>query len=128
VPGDASPGRLSFGCELTRGVDVDSLATAPLPEPTNDDAVQLLVGGLVGEVSYVIRVWTQDQARHRSAKAASYAWSVATVTATVAIASRPSLISSQHQLVIVFSAVWSNGTLRQGVVPDTSFPCVTGGA
>jgi hypothetical protein len=121
VAGDTSPGRLSFVYELRRGVVVEPLATAPLPEPTNDDAVQLVVGELVADVSYSIRVWTQDQAGHRSAKAALYAWSVASVVPTVVVVSRPSAVSSLLQPVFVFSAVWGNGTARQGVVPDASF-------
>jgi hypothetical protein len=61
--GDTSPGRLSFVYELTRGAVVEPLATAPLPEPTNDDAVQVVVGGLQGDQSYSIRVWTQASQR-----------------------------------------------------------------
>jgi hypothetical protein len=121
VVGDTSPGRLSFVYELTRGAVVEPLATAPLPEPTNDDGVQLLVGGLVGDESYSVKVWTQDQAGHRSAKAALYTWNVASVTPTVYIVSRPSSVSALVQPVFVFSAVWGNGTSRQGVVPDASF-------
>jgi hypothetical protein len=119
--GDTSPGRLSFVYELTRGVVVNPLETAPLPEPTNDDAVQLLVGGLVGDVAYSLRVWTQDQAGHRSAKAAQFTWSVATVAPTVIVSLRPSPVSSLLQPVFVFSAVWGNGSARQGVVPDATF-------
>jgi hypothetical protein len=119
--GDTSPGRLSVVYELTRGTVVEPLGTAPLPEPTNDDTVQLLVGDLVGDVSYSMRAWMQDQAGHRSAKAAQYSWFVASVAPTVAIASRPSPVSSLMQPVFVFSAVWGNGTSRQGVVPDASF-------
>jgi hypothetical protein len=119
--GDTSPGRLSFVYELTRGAVVQPLATAPLPEPTNDDAVQLLVGGLASDESFSLRVWTQDQAGHRSAKAAQHAWSVAAVAPTVLVLSRPSPVSSLLQPTFVFSAVWGNGTSRQGVVSDATF-------
>ncbi len=125
VEGDTSPGRLSFVYELTRGAVVEPLATAPLPEPTNDDSVQLLVGGLVGDESYSLRVWTQDQAGLRSAKAALHTgtWAVVTVSVapTVQMLSQPSAISSLLTPRFVFSAVWGNGTSRQGVVPDASF-------
>jgi hypothetical protein len=121
VTGDTSPGRLSFVYELTRGVVVEPLATAALPEPTNDDAVQLLVGDMQPDESYSLRVWTQDQAGHRSAKTALHTWVVASVAPTVAIASRPSPISALVQPVFVFSAMWGNGTSRQGVVRDASF-------
>jgi hypothetical protein len=121
VTGDASPGRLSFVYELTRGAVVEPLATAPLPEPSNDDVVQLLVGGLVGDESYSLKVWTQDQAGHRSAKAALHTWLVASVTPTVRVVSQPSAVSAFMQPVFVLSAVWGDGTSRQGVVPDASF-------
>jgi hypothetical protein len=119
--GDSSPGRLSFVYELTRGDVVESLATASLPEPKNDDVVQLLLGGLVGDLSYTLRVWTQDQAGHRSSKAALHVWAVATVAPTVQVVLRPSPISSLVRPRFAFSAVWGNNTARRGVVPDASF-------
>jgi hypothetical protein len=118
---DTSPGRLTFLYELTRGIAVEPLRTGPLPEPTNSDTVQLLVGDLISDVAYSLRVWTQDQAGHRSAKAAVHAWSVVSVTPTIAIATRPAPISSLLQPVFVFSAEWGNGTAQQGVVPDATF-------
>jgi hypothetical protein len=121
VTGDASPGRLSFVYELTRGAVVEPVATAALPEPTNEDEVELRVGDLVKDESYSLRVWTQDQAGHRSAKAAVFAWSVASEAPTVRVVSRPSPVSGLLQPVFVFSAVWGNGSARQGVVPDASF-------
>jgi hypothetical protein len=100
---------------------VEPLVTAPLPAPTNDDAVQVLVGDLVGDESYSLKVWTQDQAGHRSAKAALHVWTVASVAPTVHIASRPSPVSASVQPMFVLSAVWGNGTSRQGVVPEATF-------
>ncbi len=121
VVGDASPGRLAFVYELTRGAGVEPLATAPLPEPTNDDAVQLQVGDMVGDVSYTLRAWTRDQAGHRSVKAALHAWSVVSVAPTVEVSSRPSPASVSARPVFVFAAVWGNGTSKQGAVPEASF-------
>jgi hypothetical protein len=121
VVGDASPGRLSFVYELTRGAVVEPLTTAALPEPTNSDAVQLLVGDLVADTSYSMRVWTQDQAGHRSVKAAVHSWTVAAAAPTVSILSRPSPVSASRHPLFVFSAVWGSGAAHQGVVPDASF-------
>jgi hypothetical protein len=119
--GDTSPGRLSFVYELTRGAVVEPLAVAPLPEPTNEDVVQLLVGGLIADESYSLKVWTQDQAGHRSAKAALHTWTVLSEAPTVRFATRPSTVSALIQPVFVFSAVWAEGSSRQGDVPDASF-------
>jgi hypothetical protein len=79
------------------------------------------VGGLVGDESYSLRVWAQDQAGHRSAKAALHTWTVVSVAPTVQILSQPSAISSLLTPRFVFSAVWGNGSARQGVVADASF-------
>jgi hypothetical protein len=119
--GDTSPGRLAFVYELTRGVIVEPLVTTELPEPTNVDVVQFFVRSLVSDVSYSLRVWTQDQAGHRSAKAAVHTWTVVSAAPTVTLEGRPSPISALLQPVFVFSAAWGNGTSRQGVVPDATF-------
>jgi hypothetical protein len=119
--GDTSPGRLTFVYELTRGAVVEPLAMAPLPEPTNSDPVQIVFGGLLSDESYSLKVWTQDQAGHRSVKAALHTWSVASVAPTVQIVAQPSPVSAWLAPRFVFTAVWGNGTARQGVVPDASF-------
>jgi hypothetical protein len=121
VKGDTSPGRLSFVYLLSRGVVADPLATAPLPEPTNDDVVQLVLTNLAVDTSYSITIWTQDQAGRRSLKATVFDWYVASVAPIVRVDWRPAAVSSLRVPRFMFVAVWGENAKKTGVVPEASF-------
>jgi hypothetical protein len=121
VKGDTSPGRLSFVYLLSRGVVADPLASAPLPEPTNDDIVQLVLTNLAVDTSYSITIWTQDQAGLRSSKATVFDWYVASVAPIVRVDWRPAAISALRTPRFVFVATWGENAKKTGVVPEASF-------
>ncbi len=107
---DGSPGRLAFLYAVTSGRDGSGpVTTAPLPEPTNSDIVQIVVDGLAPDESYSVSVWAQDHAGFVTTRAAVYAWYIVSVLPTVTIVSRPAAVSALRSPMFVFAAEWAGG-------------------
>jgi hypothetical protein len=106
---------------LCRGALCDPVATAPLPEPTNDDVVQLVISNLAVDTQYNIAVWAQDQAGHRSVKAAVFDWLIASVAPLARVVSRPAAVSALRVPTFLLSAVWGDNAKLRGTVADATF-------
>jgi hypothetical protein len=122
LPNDNSPGQTTFWYTLTPAVNgSDALSQVPQPPVPNSAVVQLTINTVTKGVSYVLSVWSMDQAGWRSSLPATATWTTISTAPVVSVLRRPAQASGLLVAQFAFVAVWGNGSGLTGMAADATF-------